>query len=360
MVTAVSEWTGLHTRALRQSMRMSVRVFAAHLGIAIRTVSKWESLGAATTPRPDMQAVLDTAFARCDTATRLRFELAMAPATATGEDRSAAPASAREDWTDDYERAASALSTQKFTFAAHLLDRWLVRLNPQQLDDQDLYLYARSTALRGDVLRDQGATAGPLSAAHQYSRARSMFNQLGAYRRTAQLDLSLAVIDEMSGRLTTAAARYEQLADDERLGARDRTRALLWVGTALDKHGDHDYATQVMTAASQDFDRLTEPEDWSVAQQKIALAYRGAGKLGAAMDHIGRARSSATVESPLQRVRLDTAHGHILISDPATRSAGMAALDQAAALAGTYGMSHQLRSIEGIRLRAQGFQGEHA
>ena len=34
-----------------------------------------------------------------------------------------------------------------------------------------------------------------------------------------------------------------------------------------------------MLAASRDFEDLAEPDDWSVAQQKLALAYRGSGDL---------------------------------------------------------------------------------
>ncbi|MFI5497315.1 helix-turn-helix domain-containing protein [Actinoplanes sp. NPDC051859] len=363
MIT-VNEWTGLHTRALRHAMRMSVRVFAAHLGVAVRTVSKWESHGAAIRPRPDMQAVLDTALSRGDAGVRLRFESVLAAPPSGAHTRRMVTLD-YEAWADDHERAASALSAQNFTFAAHLLDRWITQVDAHQLDDKGLHLYARSTALRGDVLRDQGATSGPLSAGTAYGTARDIFHQLGSPRRVAQLDLSLAVIDEMSGCLVAAAHQYQQLADDDRLSARDRSRALLWVGTALDKHGDHDYATAVMIRASRAFDTLTEPEDWAVAQQKLALSHRGAGKLTAALDYIGRARASAAADSPLQRARLATAHGHILISDPASRIEGLAMLDQATNLAATYGMSHQLRSIEGIRHQAQhrppdGDQGEHA
>lgn len=103
-----------------------------------------------------------------------------------------------------------------------------------------------------------------------------------------------------------------------------------------------------MTAATRAFEDLAEPEDWSVAHQKLALAHRGAGDLPAALHLIGIARNTATSQSPLQRVRLDTAYGHILLSDPATAQDGLAVLAEAEQLAGPYGMSHQLRSIEGI------------
>lgn len=123
---------------------------------------------------------------------------------------------------------------------------------------------------------------------------------------------------------------------------------------ALSKDGQHDYATRVMKAATREFEILTEPEDWSVAHQKIALARRGAGDLTAALRFIAIARDSGNADSPMQRVRLDTAHGHILLSDPATRDDGFVALDKAAARAERYGLVHQLRSIRSIMVGSSG------
>ncbi|WP_344685206.1 hypothetical protein [Saccharopolyspora taberi] len=121
------------------------------------------------------------------------------------------------------------------------------------------------------------------------------------------------------------------------------------MGTALSKNGNNAAAIEVMTTAAREFEDLAEPEDWCVAHQKIALAHRGIGDLVQAARHIEIARSAATADSPLHRVRLDTAHGHILLSDEATRDYGQSVLDGAAQVAGRYGLGHQLRSIEGIR-----------
>ena len=71
---------------------------------------------------------------------------------------------------------------------------------------------------------------GPLSAQHSYAGARWVFTQLDIPRRVAQLDLSLAVVTEMSGKLEIAARHYETLAVDDRLSRRDRARARLWWG----------------------------------------------------------------------------------------------------------------------------------
>ncbi|MHB9753192.1 helix-turn-helix domain-containing protein [Streptomyces sp. BYX5S] len=354
-MATVHHWTGLEAKALRLALRMSVRAFAEHLGLAVATVSKWESKLAGTEPRPDTQAILDTALGRADAAVHLRFETLlseMAGTVATVSRRVTASgprAWEYESWTDDLDRVVVALSRQNFAFADSLLGRWLSRFPPAGLDEKGLYLFARSTALLGDVKRDQGAVLGPLSAQHSYSTARSVFSQLDIPRRVAQLDLSLAVVTEMSGNLEIAARHYETLAVYDRLSPRDRARARLWVGTALSKDGEHDYATRVMQAATRDFEDLTEPDDWSVAHQKLALARRGAGDLTGAQQFIDTARSSGTSESPMQRVRLDTAHGHILLSDAATRDDGLLVLDRAARTAAQYGLVHQLRSIEGIK-----------
>ncbi|PWW53121.1 hypothetical protein DFQ13_116111 [Actinokineospora spheciospongiae] len=75
----VRSWTGSEAAALRAALRMSVRGFADHLGVAPRTVNKWESLGFDTTPRPDMQAALDTTLRRANAEENQRFELLTSP-----------------------------------------------------------------------------------------------------------------------------------------------------------------------------------------------------------------------------------------------------------------------------------------
>ncbi|MEU7854113.1 hypothetical protein [Nonomuraea sp. NPDC049141] len=332
--------------ALRLALRMSVRVFAQHLGVAPRTVAKWDQLGPATRPRPDTQAILDTALARGDSATHLRFETLLLE---LGQDTDQGLRVTRvgprawdyETWTVDLDRAVVALSRQSFSYAGDLLNRWLTRYNPHVLDDKGLYLFARSTTLLGDLQRDQGAVAGPLSARRSYLNARSIYRQIDIPRRIAQLDLSLAVVAEMSGQLDEAAKEYEALAVDDRLSPRDRTRARLWVGTALSKNDNNDYAARLMTTAIHEFKSLGEPEDWSVAHQKLALAHRGAGYLSEALRLIDLARATAVTDAPMQRVRLETAYGHILLSDRATMDDGLMILDRAAREAARHGLAHQ-------------------
>jgi tetratricopeptide (TPR) repeat protein len=76
-MTTVQCWTGAQTKALRQAMRLSIRAFAAHLGVDARTVNKWEARGATITLLPDNQALMDTALSRAPEDVKTRFTQAM-------------------------------------------------------------------------------------------------------------------------------------------------------------------------------------------------------------------------------------------------------------------------------------------
>ena len=58
---------------------MSVRTFAAYLGVNERTITKWEAGGGAAHPRPELQAALDTALERAKEDAVARFNRALRP-----------------------------------------------------------------------------------------------------------------------------------------------------------------------------------------------------------------------------------------------------------------------------------------
>jgi transcriptional regulator with XRE-family HTH domain len=72
-MVAVPCWTGAETKALRQAMRLSIRAFAAHLGVDARTVNKWEARGGTITLRPATQSLMDTALDRAPEEVKTRF-----------------------------------------------------------------------------------------------------------------------------------------------------------------------------------------------------------------------------------------------------------------------------------------------
>jgi transcriptional regulator with XRE-family HTH domain len=74
-MTTVLRWSGREIRALREARRMSIREFAAHLGVSERMVSKWEAAGARIRPRPFIQQMLDTSLTMTSDEVWTRFEL---------------------------------------------------------------------------------------------------------------------------------------------------------------------------------------------------------------------------------------------------------------------------------------------
>jgi DNA-binding transcriptional regulator YiaG len=72
-VATVETWTGFEARILRLASRSTVVVFAERLGVGTRTISKWEARGHTIEPKPEFQAILDTALSRADNATQVRF-----------------------------------------------------------------------------------------------------------------------------------------------------------------------------------------------------------------------------------------------------------------------------------------------
>lgn len=88
-MTTVYGWTGREAKLLRKALRLSVRDFAAHLGVGARTINKWEARQAGITQLPYMQAVLDTALARASDEVKARF--AAAPHTDVAATESATP-----------------------------------------------------------------------------------------------------------------------------------------------------------------------------------------------------------------------------------------------------------------------------
>ena len=77
VMTTVESWTGREAKALRKALRLSVRDFAGRLGVAMRTVNKWEARLADITPRDEMQRALDTALARAPEEVQSRFAMSV-------------------------------------------------------------------------------------------------------------------------------------------------------------------------------------------------------------------------------------------------------------------------------------------
>lgn len=73
-VDVVASWTGARADALREALRMSNEGFAAHLGVAARTVANWRARPEVV-PRPAAQEILDAALARAPFNVREQFRM---------------------------------------------------------------------------------------------------------------------------------------------------------------------------------------------------------------------------------------------------------------------------------------------
>jgi transcriptional regulator with XRE-family HTH domain len=73
VTTTVRRWTGLEAKALRAALRMTMHEFAGYLGVAARTVAKWEARGSDIQPMSQTQAILDTALAKASSDVQARF-----------------------------------------------------------------------------------------------------------------------------------------------------------------------------------------------------------------------------------------------------------------------------------------------
>ncbi|MGH3715567.1 MAG: helix-turn-helix domain-containing protein, partial [Micromonosporaceae bacterium] len=80
----MQRWSGVETRALREARRMSIREFAEYLGVSERAVSKWEARGDQISPRPDTQAMLDTALEQAGADVHGRFKLLINSGSVSG------------------------------------------------------------------------------------------------------------------------------------------------------------------------------------------------------------------------------------------------------------------------------------
>lgn len=116
-MAVVDSWTGRHASALRNALRMSNEAFANHLGVAVRTVAKWEA-NQRTVLTPTLQAAMDTTLGQTTDDVQERFWLLLGA--------SLQPHTPDRPPPSDEQRAAEArLSTDEAVSSAlHWLDQF--------------------------------------------------------------------------------------------------------------------------------------------------------------------------------------------------------------------------------------------
>lgn len=79
----VMQWTGALACHLQTALRASNEGFAARLGVSTRTIATWHDRPDIT-PRPEMQAALDTLLEKAEPGARRRFDQLATPQPAAG------------------------------------------------------------------------------------------------------------------------------------------------------------------------------------------------------------------------------------------------------------------------------------
>ncbi|MFG1775979.1 DUF5919 domain-containing protein [Micromonospora sp. NPDC049048] len=196
-MTPVQRWTGRETKALRHALRMSIRDFAVHLGVAERTVSKWEAGGTGVVPRPEMQSALDTALTHAAHEAQHRFAAALPQASLPAPVSGSSPdlgAAAREQVT----RARQALGLSVGDFAAVL-----ARTLTWRPTGDDITNWETSTVPPGDVVF---ALSAILDSSSPASRGKDRFGDLVAvHTNRSEFSASLPPDQLLSGASTVRA-----------------------------------------------------------------------------------------------------------------------------------------------------------
>ena len=95
----VETWTGRHTKALLRAMRLTNEAFAERLGVAVRTVAKWNA-NPDLELSPELQQVLDTFLLReVPGDAKARFGLILGNSGSTVSNEGASPAVAADELT---------------------------------------------------------------------------------------------------------------------------------------------------------------------------------------------------------------------------------------------------------------------
>ncbi|MEV6106663.1 NUDIX domain-containing protein [Streptomyces sp. NPDC051940] len=76
----IEVWNGRYACTLQAALRMTNEAFAAHLGVAVRTIAAWHA-DPDVVPRTEMQQLLDTTYENASDPVRQRFALLAAGGT---------------------------------------------------------------------------------------------------------------------------------------------------------------------------------------------------------------------------------------------------------------------------------------
>ncbi|GAA0265384.1 transcriptional regulator [Cryptosporangium japonicum] len=273
----VERWTGREARALREALRMSVRAFAAHLGVNTSAVSNWEKRGPQARLRYQTQEMLDTDLRLASDEARARFhgavehQAAVAEVTKTSAaDRGGAAdlvtvAQIREQlWTLDvaYDREpSSALLGDAGRWHGQV--EYLLHQGASPRVRRELHAaHAESSTLLGQLLWDASQRRDHVAPVMYFDRAVEAAEQVGDKTAIARARLRTSYValyglkDPRRGRdLAMAAADASRSTSPTLTGL-----ALLHVAEAHSMLGDGQAAEQALAAGETRLDQATSDD----------------------------------------------------------------------------------------------------
>lgn len=205
----VASWTGRHADALRQALRMTNEAFAAHLGVAVRTVANWRARPDIV-PAPVMQETLDAALARASEPARAQFRLLLATQGGKPIPRvdGLAPAVAQSAGEEDLASLTAWIAaTNTSNDAIHHIASSAARL-------ADLHTQIPPREVLGDVLRlHQQARTLLRTGKQRLSQARELIKVDGELLAHASVLFSDLHQDKTAGQYGDAALLFLQEAE---------------------------------------------------------------------------------------------------------------------------------------------------
>ena len=282
-----SGWTGRQAAALRHAHRMSIRAYAAHLGVTISTVSNWDSRGEHARLRTETQQLLDIDLKRASGEVRERFAALLASETGDMKRRgflvagsaavggtlaAAMPAHGRVSVASPRPAGASvglsrailspggtaarSITAAAMTIGAEQAWRLRQRAEYEALGTLLSDLIPRAEASVVDMRGQEVARAGQ-ALVHVYNAASSLLKRLGDDSLAAvAADRAVRAAASLDSAVLTAAAKY-RLAnvllaagrlDEARTVALDGTR-LVEPGRASSSHSLATWGGLLLTAA---------------------------------------------------------------------------------------------------------------
>lgn len=274
----VVRWSGRETRALRMALRLTVRDFAERLGVAERTVGKWEAGGTSVHPYTQCQAALDTLLNRSTSDQLARFERSLTIGHARDKgDESPRPGSESDSESDGAER---------------LNGPDLIARDASDVDPSAVLHW--SALLR--VLTAHQNLTGPQQT---HVVARGEYAVIRGYRRRAS--------GATQSRLLGVEARWAEFCSWTAENSAAATEAVYWLDRALDLA---ERAEQPATAAYVRMRQAQHAADHRDADRAITLA-----------DHAASAPGLSYRDKALCAVR--QAHGHALRGDSTASSSAI-------------------------------------